>query len=49
MTAAEVAEYAAVSTKTVRRLVARGILRPITIGRLLRFRPIDVRDVFRPE
>lgn len=49
MSVLDVANHANVSTKTIRRLVARGVLRPIVIGRIVRFRPSDVRDVFRPE
>jgi excisionase family DNA binding protein len=38
----EVARYLGVSTKTVYRLVSRGELKAVTVGRLWRFRPEDV-------
>ena len=38
----EVARYLGVSTKTVYRLVSRGDLKALTVGRLWRFRPEDV-------
>lgn len=49
MTLTQVAEFASVSTRMVRRLVERDKLRPVYVGRLPRFRPADVRDAFRPE
>ena len=48
MTLRQVAAFASVSTRTVRRLVEEGRLRPVYVGRLPRFRPADVRDAFRP-
>lgn len=37
-----VARYANVSVKLIRSEIARGALRAIRLGRLLRFRPADV-------
>jgi len=49
MTIRDVAEYARVSERTIARLIASGDLRSVKIGRVIRFRPADVRDAFRPE
>ena len=38
----EVARYLGVSTRTVYRLVSRGELKGVMVGRLLRFRPQDI-------
>ena len=38
----EVARYLGVSTRTVFRLVSRGELEAVRVGKLLRFRPEDV-------
>lgn len=43
LTLEEVRERLKVSEWTVRRLVAKGSLRAVHIGRLLRFRPADLR------
>ncbi len=49
LTTAEVADRLQVSLRTVRRLAAVGTLRPVRIGRSVRFHPRDVRDVERPD
>jgi excisionase family DNA binding protein len=43
----EVADALAVSRVTVWRLVRRGELRPVRVGRAVRFRPEDVERVVR--
>ena len=42
LTAEQAAEYLGVSHWTVRRLIARGELRGVYLGRLLRVRPSDL-------
>jgi len=42
MTLLEVAQYLAVSPKTVRRLVGRGKLSCVRVGRVLRFQQADL-------
>jgi excisionase family DNA binding protein len=42
LTTGEIAERWRVSPKTVRRLVAKGVLRSVRIGRQIRFRLADV-------
>ena len=49
MTSRQVAAYAGVSTRMVRRLVKDEVLPVVKIGRCPRFRPADVRAVFRPD
>ena len=46
MTAQDVADYAQCSRRHVWNLVKRGKLRPLRNGRLVRFRPEDVRGLF---
>ena len=42
LTLRQVAEFLAVSDKTVRRLVAAGRLHCVRVGRVLRFQPADL-------
>jgi len=41
-TVAELACYLGVSRWTIARIVRQGDLRPVTVGKRLRFRPVDV-------
>ena len=42
LTIRQVAAYLSISQRTVRRLVARGRLRCVRLGRMLRFQPADL-------
>ena len=44
MNVCEVARYLGVSTKTVYRLVSRGEIEAVRVGRLWRFRPADLEE-----
>jgi excisionase family DNA binding protein len=46
LTVADVASRLRVSTKTVRRLIARGDLRVVRIGRAIRVRPEELKKVY---
>lgn len=49
LTTTETARALAVSPQTVRRLVARGELRPVRLGeRLIRFRAEEIQKILRP-
>lgn len=47
-TTAEAAEFLHLSERSLRRLVTDGHLRPVRLGRAVRFRPADVHDLGRP-
>lgn len=48
LTIPQVAEYLACSTYTVRRMISRGELRAIRVGRLIRIRSEDLARVGKP-
>lgn len=49
LTAEQVAKWLQVTTRTIRRMVASGTLRPVKIGGIVRFRKADIDGMIAPD